>query len=303
MLRALCILPVAACNQLLDTPEVHRGVCDRNARFSSVAPVDGLDDQLGVQRAQLSADERTVVFSRLTVAGPPDAPVARHGDLYIALRDHRGDPFQAATVLDAVNSERDEAGASLSVDQETLYFDRSDPATDATDAMPRYRIYAATRAGPTSFAVPIAVDLRDADGSNIEPYAVLGRLYFASRRTNGSSSLFVADGRGTSFATPQQLGSIELQPAPTAYEDPVVSADERTLYFSAPPLAGGPADIWTTSRPDPAQPFGTPHVVTELDTSNVERPTWISQDGCRLYFVTNRTGQGLQLWMAARSAP
>jgi hypothetical protein len=229
--------------------------------------------------------------------------VARRGDLYIAFRDHRGEPFQAAAPLAEVNSELDEAGASLSVDQQTLYFDRGEPTTDPEDPTRGFRIYAATRASMTSFAAPLAVDLGGADRSNVEPYATPGGLYFASRYANGAASLFRAVGSGTAFAPPQQLGSLEVQPAPTAYEDPVVSSDERTIYFSAPSLAGGLADIWTASRPDPAQPFGAPHPVDELRTSSVERPTWLSPDGCRLYFVTNRTGDGSQLWMAARSAP
>src|SRR4051812_4035377 len=130
-----------ACNQLLGTPEVHPGACDAHAAFVQPAPVGGLDGELEVQGAQLSRDELTVVFSRVTIGRAGSDPVVRRGDLYIAHRGHRGEGFHDAVPLASLNTALDEHGVSLSDDQGSLYFDRQ-------DADRRYRIYLARRASP-----------------------------------------------------------------------------------------------------------------------------------------------------------
>lgn len=294
----LALLPVfaTACNQVLGIPEVHTGVCDADAVFLSAAPVGGIDAGLGVQTAQLSRDERTIVFSRLTVTGSPDAPVARYGDLYVAHRDLRSDSFGDAVALGELNTDSDELGASLSDDLRTLYFARRDPTR-------RYQILAAARAGSDDrFIAPVPVPLGD-QTSSIEPFVTANALFFASRRADGAASLFSAAGRGRSFDKPRQLASLELLPSPAAYEDPVVAGNGLTIYFSAPPDNASPPDIWSATRTASGQPFGPPRPVAVLNSTSSERPAWISEDSCRLYFVTNRTGRGFELWLASRATP
>jgi hypothetical protein len=296
MMRLVAILGFAtACNQVLGVPEVRRATCNPAAGFERIAPVAGLDSLLGEQRAQLSGDELTIVFSRITIAGTPDAPVSRHGDLYMARRDHRDDDFHDAVALDPLNTELDELGAALSHDQQVVYFARGGPAQP-------YRIFAARRSG-AGFGEIAPLVLGDDAASELEPYVTPGALFFASRRGDGAASLFSAAGDGTGFAAPRQLASLEALPGRTAYEDPVVSPDGLIIYFSAPPGPASPPDIWSASRSDPGQPFGAPHLVTELHSASADRPAWLSEDGCRLYFVTNRSGQGPGLWLASRQPP
>jgi hypothetical protein len=296
-MRCSCVfvLSATACNSLLGIPDVERGACNVEDPFVHAAPVRGLGSDLGVQSAQLTRDELTIVFSRLTVIGFESAPIAHYGDLYIAHRDHRDDDFQDAVALEGLNTELDELTASLSSDEQTLYFDRRDPAQ-------RSQIFSARRAGAAAFTAPAPLDLGD-ETSLFEPYATADALYLASRRSDGSASLFTAAGHGSSFGTPRQLALIELLRSPTAYESPVISSNATTIYFSAPPDNASPQDIWSASRPEPGQPFGPPNAVTELNTPSAERPTWISDDSCRLYFTTNRAGRGFELWMASRATP
>lgn len=296
MRAAALLLLATGCNELLGTPDVQRGACDAGARFVDLEPVAGLDDTLGLQGAQLSGDELTVVFSRPAIVSSPAGAAARYGDLYVAHRDHRGDAFQPAVALDALNTDVDEHSAALSADQQVLYFDRWGPAQ-------HYQIFAASRrSGPGDFAAPVSVGLGSDAGSQIEPFVTGDALYFASRSADGSAHLFEADGAGTSFAAPRQLGALETLPSPTAYEDPVVASNGLTIYFSAPPDNASPQDIWTATRAAADRPFGVPRPVTELDTISAERPTWISGDSCRLYLLSNRTGQGFRLWVASRAA-
>lgn len=293
---ALCAISATACTQLLDIPDLHRGGCSPDAEFVALAPVTGLGSAPGVQNAQLSRDELTIVFSRSTVEGPPDRPVQRYGDLYLAHRDHRGDGFREPRPLDEVNTAFDEFTGSLSEDLRTLYFDRQDLGS-------RYEILAATRSTADGvFGAPAVVSLGDGATSNFEPFITADGLYFGSTRRDGLASLFIAAGHGTQFAAPEWLMSLETEESPTAYEDPVVARDGLTIYFAAPPDGAIAKDIWIAGRAARDQPFGPPHPVASVNTARRESPAWISEDGCRLYFMTDRDGPAA-LWMASRRAP
>jgi hypothetical protein len=67
---------------------------------------------------------------------------------------------------------------------------------------------------------------------------------------------------------------------------PVPSADGCELFFGSECLGGlGRQDIWMVWRPDPQGPWGTPRNLKELNSGSIERPTWISPDGLRLYYT------------------
>ena len=67
---------------------------------------------------------------------------------------------------------------------------------------------------------------------------------------------------------------------------PTLTPDELTLYFvSSPPTASKRSeDIWVQQRPSLNDPFGAAVNVTELNVADQNFPSWISPDGCRLYF-------------------
>lgn len=290
----LLLVSMAGCNQILGTSQARHGTCDPETPFIHVAPVAGLESALGEQSAQLSRDELTIVFSRLTISAPV---LSRYGDLYMAHREHLGDDFREVVALDELNTGANEISPSLSDDQHTLYFARGGPAV-------RYQIFAASwpsPRGPLGNSVPIA--LGDAGESELEPYITSSAIFFTARRGDGSASLFTAAGRRTSFEPAHRLESLEIHAPAGAYGSPVVSSDELTIYFSAPPDNASQPDIWISSRSSVDRPFGAARAIAELNTVSGERPAWISEDSCRLYFVTNRAGQGYGVWMASRGAP
>jgi hypothetical protein len=279
---------LTACSDVLEIPEVHRAACNPDADFTSLAPVPGLGDVV-VQSAQLSHDEQTIVFSRKTEN--------RVGDLYIAHRERADDPFGDARALDEVNTALDEFSASISDDLLTLYFDRADHGADDS----QYTIYEATRAtadDPFAAPTPLALD-SDPTVSNFEPFITPYGMYFGSRPPNGFARLFTAAGGGVQFASRQPLTSLETVNGQIAYENPVVSADGLTIYFSAPPDGSLARDVWIAHRDSVGASFAPPRLVASVNTPAVETPSWISPDGCRLYFVTDRAGTA-ELWLASR---
>ena len=83
-----------------------------------------------------------------------------------------------------------------------------------------------------------------------------------------------------------------------------MSADERTMFYSRA-KTGTDFDIWTSERMSPQDAFGAEVLVPELSTTHNERPGWLSPDGCRLYFGSDRplppsTVVGWNLHVASR---
>ena len=286
------LVSTMACTDLLGIPEPVRGPCDPDAAFVHRAPVGGIGGDSGEQYARLSRDELTVLFSRQNLNGP----VNTHGDLYLAHRDRLDDDFRDVTALSEVNSDLDEFGASLSDDLLTLYFDRQVEA-------PRYEIFAARRSATGDrFGKPQQVDLGNDSSSNLEPFITATGMAFASTR-DGLVTLFTAIGHGTVFEPPRRLIPVGTRTPSTAIEHPVVAFDGLTVYFSAPPEHAVARDIWTASRPALDAPFGAPRAVTMLNTADHEIPASVSEDNCRLYFLTGSNPVALELWVASRRTP
>jgi hypothetical protein len=73
--------------------------------------------------------------------------------------------------------------------------------------------------------------------------------------------------------------------------DPVISKDGLTIYFASDKIAGlGGLNIWVASRASKNGTFNVPSLVPNVNTEFDETPTFISNDGCRLYISTSRPG-------------
>jgi len=62
------------------------------------------------------------------------------------------------------------------------------------------------------------------------------------------------------------------------------------------------ANIWRAQRSSTTSPFGAPTLVTELNSELDDEPSWLSSDGCTLYFSSNRAGSsgGYDIFVATR---
>lgn len=60
-------------------------------------------------------------------------------------------------------------------------------------------------------------------------------------------------------------------------------------------------DIWRSQRSRVTDPFAPPALVTELQASGNQFPTWLSPDGCRLYIDSNAAGNGDDIFVAERA--
>jgi hypothetical protein len=131
-------------------------------------------------------------------------------------------------------------------------------------------------------------------------------IYFHSMRPGGQGEgdiwMATRTSKGEPWGEPVNLGSSVNS---SSYEfDACISADGLSLYVnSLRPGGQGEDDLWLTTRPTIADPWGE---AVNLG-STVNSPDWeygpsISADGLSLYFVSNRTGGygDSDIWVATR---
>jgi Tol biopolymer transport system component len=88
-------------------------------------------------------------------------------------------------------------------------------------------------------------------------------------------------------------------------DDPTLTADLLEIYFSSSRPGGMDTngDIWFSTRPSAASPWGTPALVPVVNTAVEDQSAGISADGLTLYFSSRRTAAltGSNIWMSTRA--
>jgi Tol biopolymer transport system component len=200
----------------------------------------------------------------------------------VALVD--GTPMGPLTPLGLGTAPGDEHDhPAISADGRTLYFEIKNGGST--------EIFRATRAGPTGpFGAHEFVSI-GGGASREAPYLLPnGTLYYAGDN-GGLEAIHVVNPPPTAVDT--GIGSLVPGLDDPAAKDqlPVVTPDELVIYFSSDRHQPDNEQIYTATRTSKDDAFGPPTRVVELTqagTSNA--PSWVSDDGCTLYFVSNRTG-------------
>jgi hypothetical protein len=220
----------------------------------ALAELNTADHEAG---ARLSSDELTIVFLR---QGDSD-------QVWLAQRKNRADAFGAPQPVLSPNG----GVPWISDDALTLWYENGNGigvlVTQRADLQAVF---------PTGQRLPTLDNYGD-------PYIVggkNGRLYVAPP---GQGQVAVSTLKTWLPDVPQPLpGGVN---APKGVR-PVVTPDELTLYLCSTPATGSTRkdDIWVQQRRAVTDPFDAPVNVTELNTTPFNFPSWISPDGCRLYF-------------------
>jgi hypothetical protein len=239
--------------------------------------------------ARLTSDERTVFFR-----SERSGPTGGSGDIWYATRASATAPFGPPQKVTEVSGTEYDFSPSVTDDLLTLVLVRG-----------AAKIFRATRTSPTvSFGAPSEMPGLYADGIDTQAYLLPNgkRLYFVSTRaslgTRGQPSILVADPSnpaGVPVAFP------ELDSSTPGF--PVVTADERSVYFASPRTdsgAKGERDIWRADRASPTSAFGAPVPVPELNSTADDLPSWISPDGCVAYLSSTRDGTTFAIYEAKR---
>lgn len=254
--------------------------CDPAKPFGAPQPLTALN-VVGAEDAhgRLTPDELTIFFSSVRAGG------AGGGDLYSATRKKRSDPFGAPFNLGAViNGATQELVPSVSGDGLTLYF--------VSDRAYGYHIWFSTRSSTAApFTAPQVATGLVAAAFDADPYIAPDNasIVMASSRQNdaGLTDLFTADAVDGGFSVPVTLKGVNL--AGHNETSGAMTSDKLLLYFASDRPGGkGGYDLYVATRAAPANAFGAPSLVAELNTAGGEVPDWISPDRCRLYFSSSK---------------
>jgi len=253
--------------------------CDLQKPFGAGAPVLGINDGTSDNiHAALTSDELTIFFQSTRITPPKTY-------LFSSTRLSNQQPFPTPTALQNIDDLANPGmirNPSVSFDGLTIYFD----SPKAGAGMGAFHIFTSTRsslASNFSTQTPLPGDFLQNgsvthDGNVIYVENLSTGLVGRTQRTGGN------------FAAPEDLANL----GPDTVYSPV-SGDDLTLYTaigSAASLPNSGKNIWVYTRPSTAAAFGTPAEVTSLTTTGEELPSWISVDGCRLYFTRTATAAG-----------
>jgi hypothetical protein len=275
-----------------DTGGGSRSTCDLSMPFGAPVLVYGLNRDPGTEyRLNLSADELTAYVS----AGS----AWWSANLFMSTRASRTGPFGPLVALATLDS-GDDVSISVTADGLTAFFDRT---------FLNGSIFASKRVAlDQPFETPSQVLLDRNMPQEYDAYVLPdgSALYFTAvlDPSMPGGQMLRSALHGTDADPPVVVPLIPLLVAAVRF--PVVSADELTLYFSAPGSTDtDEEDIWVTSRSSRDAPFTALARVTELSTSDWEVPQWISPDGCRLYFARTYATDGADsfLFVAERTPP
>jgi len=214
-----------------------------------------------------------------------------------------------------VNSSTLDAGPSISADGLTLFFDSERPG-----GMGGQDIWITTRE-TTGDDWGVPVNLGPMVNSAADEYypeisADGLSLYFSDGLWSwdvnprqggfGQSDIWVATRETTDddWGTPVNLGQTINS---SAYEcDPSISIDGLSLYFgSNRPGGSGGNDLWVTTRPTIADPWGPPmNLGSTVNSSDHDIEPSLSSDGLVLFFMSTRSGGvgNYDLWVTMRAS-
>jgi hypothetical protein len=258
--------------------------CDPSKPFGDIQLIEGVNgtaDGVSDESPSVTADELTMVF-----ASNRNDPGTPNFDLFVASRADREAPFGPPSPLSQLNTSSDERGPSVSADGLTLFFHSS-----RNNATSGYDLFVSTRENPAaSFgpAVALGPDI-NTTLTEVSPFVTADgkSLYFERDDGTNPAQIFRASLGPAGFSSPSPVTELDNPNADVV----VLSADELTAYVASDRPGGhGSVDIWRATRATATSTFDAPTNVTELNTPDLEFPTSVSEDGCRIFYWSGRNG-------------
>jgi len=100
------------------------------------------------------------------------------------------------------------------------------------------------------------------------------------------------------FSAPQIVAAVS---DPMAWDsDPTFTGDLRELYFMSD--RSGSPDIWVSRRASASDPWGSPTIVSVLNSPASESGPAVSLDGLNIWFATEREAGSRHIWKSSRAS-
>ena len=271
-------------------PDARPARCNPTAAFGKPVALASLDTSANDEHAELSADELTIYFSSTRPGG------AGGFDIYQATRGSISESFGNILPVQGINTAGDERTPRMAGNGLSMY------AMIAAPTFPGLHIALATRPNVTvAFSAMRTVANVNNATNTADPYVLpSGNAMYLASDLAGNFGLYRSVKVNGAFSTPTLVPGVNLD-TPAIENNPVVTADELTLFFgSTRPGGTGDHDMYQARRAHVADGFGAPVELKGLNTAGADAPNWVSPDGCTLYFTRGEPNVGYQLYMASR---
>jgi hypothetical protein len=229
----------------------------------------------------LTEDLLQIYFTSVREGGPG------RSDVWFAERASADEPFGAPALVERVSTPEFDSSPAISPDGLTLWV-----AIDIEGGQGGLDIWAATRASrDDEWLAPLNVsELNSAADDLPRPLGDMGRIMpVQSRRGSSLYQTYLASRVTTSdpFGEPAQLQSLLVEGQ--AMGDGFVTNDALGVYFAYSSEERG--ELYFASRLSRADDFNSAVALSTLNqASSDERDPWLSADGTRFYFASDRSG-------------
>jgi Tol biopolymer transport system component len=252
-------------------------------------PAFGAPQSLGAPNTADPESDPTLSHDGLTLYYVGFRTHATDNDIYVATRPSVTAPFGAGTLLSAANSKLIETHFVVSSNglESFVVSDRSGTTGQAD-------LWTSTRA-TTAAAWGTFVNLTVVNSSqgDYDPHLTADRLTLWFAPVNraggaGNQDLFYAVRATPSspFGAPVAASTVN---SPSNEWDVSLTDDALTIVFASD--RDGAPHVYYARRPNASSSFGAPAIVTALDPyASTLVDSWISPDGCNIYFAANLPG-------------
>ena len=211
-----------------------------------------------------------------------------NADLYLAERSSTQTSFSAPIRLDALSTDGIETSPAVSADGLTLYW-----ASDREGGLGDLDIWRATRPSRGAPWGPAenqrALNSAGKDLPRLPGFHDSLMPISSDRAERGYYAiLFARPSDGLDFVSPTPVPELHFERESTV--DGFLTEDGLTLFYVTGPAVGA-ADMFVASRRDTHAAFEHFTPLRELNTASDERDPWLSADGTRFFFSSNRSGR------------
>lgn len=255
-----------------------------------VQPVLEFSDPSKDDNPTLTADELQLCLTSKRAGGQGGS------DVWCAVRGDKAEPFGQLEPLTLVNADGFDSSAALSLDGLSLWV-----GTEKEDTLGGLDIFVSVRsARDQSWGEPQRVTELSSEEDDIPRPCALGDtvMPLGSRRGGDGYQTYLAErpSRDEDFGEPLPIDSLKIDGVEIV--DGFLTEDGRTLLFSLiDSESEDPSDIYYSHRATLDDTFSAPRSIRGVNSSGDDRDPWLSLDGKRLYFSSDRSGD-FEIWMA-----
>jgi hypothetical protein len=250
--------------------------------FETPTLVAALSDTASIDEDPTFTGDLLELFFMSTRAGTKD--------IWTSLRASADDPWGAPTMVAELSSANDDWCPGVSLDGLTIWF-----ATDRAKGFAQ--IWQATRASRTAaWSAPAPVAELASGAADFAPVvdATETMLFFSSDRVDlaGSAGGANYDLYWSSRPTPGSAwGAPQVVPGVNSSSDeydPFVAQGGLVIFFTS--MKSGAGDIYWSARQSLAQPFETPVLLSDVDSTAYDSDSSLSPDLSYMMLSSTRSG-------------